>query len=216
MYKTLIFDIDGTLLNTNELILESFNYISQKYLNKKFNFKELTKFFGPPEDVIIKELFRKNYHTAKCDYYHFYDANFNLFTVRYQQIIKAIELLFENKILLAIYTGKGDLSTYITLEKLGILNYFTRIMTGDNLPEYKPSPLGINSFIEDYKLNKNEVLLVGDTSTDVKAAKAANIDVGLFLWASYEPGKALLENPNYCFWEPNSFLFFVKDLLNCK
>ena len=58
MYKAIIFDIDGTLADTNQLILESFNFISLKYLNSKFDFNELTKYFGPPENYLFQQLLK--------------------------------------------------------------------------------------------------------------------------------------------------------------
>ncbi|HOJ36907.1 MAG TPA: HAD family hydrolase [Ignavibacteriales bacterium] len=218
MYKAIIFDVDGTLLNTTDLILESFNYISEKYHNRRFNFKELTKFFGPPEDVIIKELFKENFEQARQDYYHYYATYFEHHTEKYQQILDALKLLNSSDIILAVYTGKGNLSTYITLEKLGIDKYFQKIMTGDNLPEYKPDAKGILDFMNEFNLRKKDVLLVGDTTTDIKAARNAGIDVGIFLWASYEKVKVLQNAPDYCFLEPNSFFFFIKVFFNfnCK
>ncbi|VAX15772.1 hypothetical protein MNBD_IGNAVI01-645, partial [hydrothermal vent metagenome] len=55
-FEGIIFDIDGTLTATNELIYATFNHVTKKYLNRTYTPKEITAFFGPTEDVIIKEL----------------------------------------------------------------------------------------------------------------------------------------------------------------
>jgi HAD superfamily hydrolase (TIGR01549 family) len=214
MYKAIIFDIDGTLADTNQLILESFNFISLKYLNSKFDFNELTKYFGPPENYLFQQLFKDNFEDAASDYYHFYAMNFHNYVVVFNEIIQAVKLLKNNNIILAIYTGKGNSSTYITLEKLGIFHLFDEIMTGDNLPSFKPNPIGIMNFIEKYNLKNDEVILFGDTLTDIKAAKGAEIPVGIFLWASYHKEIIFNHKPNFVFLTPLSFDYFIRTNYN--
>jgi len=51
-FEGIIFDIDGTLTSTNELIFASFNHVATKYLNKKLTNEEIISLFGPPEDTI--------------------------------------------------------------------------------------------------------------------------------------------------------------------
>ena len=55
MFKGIIFDIDGTLTSTNQLIFDSFNHIAKKYLNRTFTDDEIISLFGPTEDAILKE-----------------------------------------------------------------------------------------------------------------------------------------------------------------
>ena len=64
-FKGIIFDIDGTLTSTNDLIFASFNYITKKYLGKTFSNEEIVKWFGPTEDVILKEFCGDNYEKAR-------------------------------------------------------------------------------------------------------------------------------------------------------
>jgi len=55
LFDGFIFDIDGTLTSTNQLIFDSFNFIAKKYLNRAFTDEEIVAMFGPAEDVILKE-----------------------------------------------------------------------------------------------------------------------------------------------------------------
>ena len=50
LFDGFIFDIDGTLTSTNQLIFDSFNFIAKKYLDKTFTDEEIIAMFGPPED----------------------------------------------------------------------------------------------------------------------------------------------------------------------
>ena len=73
--EAIIFDLDGTLAETHELIFASFNHVTEKYLNKRMSNEEIVSYFGPTEDVILKEWMRDNYENARNDYYNFYEAN---------------------------------------------------------------------------------------------------------------------------------------------
>ncbi len=63
-FDGIIFDIDGTLTSTNELIFAAFNHIAKKYLDKTFSDEEIISFFGPTEDVIIKQWCGDKYEVA--------------------------------------------------------------------------------------------------------------------------------------------------------
>ena len=63
-----IFDIDGTLASTNELIFSTFRYITKKYLNKNISDEEIIELFGPTEDVILKMFMKDDYEEARNAY----------------------------------------------------------------------------------------------------------------------------------------------------
>ena len=131
-FKGIIFDIDGTLTSTNELIFASFNHITEKYLGKTYSSDEIINLFGPTEDQILKDMCGDNFETAKKDYYDFYSGNHHMADL-YPGIKDILSYLKENNILLSIYTGKGRKAAVITLKKLGIHDYFDLIITGDDV-----------------------------------------------------------------------------------
>jgi len=77
-FKGIIFDIDGTLTSTNELIFASFNNITEKYLGKTFTSDEIISLFGPTEDQILKEMCGNDFAQAKKEYYDYYDSNHHM------------------------------------------------------------------------------------------------------------------------------------------
>ena len=188
MFKGIIFDIDGTLTSTNELIFKSFNHIADKYLNRTFSNEEIIAMFGPTEDVILEKWCGDNFESARKDYYEFYRSHHYMAEL-YPGIKELLDNLKRKKILLSIFTGKGREASLITLEELGIKNYFTMIVTGDEVENHKPSPEGILQFIDRYKLKKDEVLMIGDSPGDVKASKQAGIKIASALWDSYAAEK---------------------------
>lgn len=210
--KGIIFDIDGTLTSTNDLIFESFRFISKKYLNKSLTNKEILSLFGPTEDVIIKKWFGDNFEDVKKDYYDFYLKNHEMADL-YPGIKEILEFLKQKKIILSIFTGKGRQAAAITLKELNIYNYFDLIVTGDDVKEHKPSAEGINLFLDKFNLNKDEVIMIGDSIVDVKASRASGIKVASVLWDSLSKEKVLNANSDYYFRSVKELKdFFVKEI----
>lgn len=196
--KGIIFDIDGTLTSTNELIFASFNHITEKYLGKTFSPDEIVSLFGPTEDQILMDMCGENFEQAKKEYYDFYSRNHHMADL-YPGIKDLLYHLKEKNLLLSIYTGKGRKAAIITLKKMEIYDYFDLIITGDDVAKHKPSAEGINKFIEKFVLEKNHVLMVGDSPADVKAAKASGVKIASVLWDSYAKEKVLQLKSDFVF-----------------
>lgn len=195
-----IFDIDGTLAETNELIFASFNHVSQKYLNKHFTPAEITAMFGPPEEVAIERLVGpERYASAVEDFFDFYTSQFKSMAKLHSGMLDILKYLKENGILLAVFTGKGSRSTEITLNALGIRGYFDMIVSGNDVSQHKPSGEGIQKVMKHFGLKPDEVLMIGDAVSDVKAAHEAGIPIAAVLWDSYGKEKVMGMETDFLF-----------------
>lgn len=194
-----IFDVDGTITSTNELIFASFNHITEKYLNKKYTFEEIVQFFGPPEDYIIKQMMGEMYPQAHKDYFEFYNKNHTAMADLYPGIKEILEIIKKKNLPLGIFTGKGRKAAIITLETLQVKDYFDLIITGDDVKKHKPAPEGLNMFVDQFKLAKERVILVGDAPADVIAAHSAGIKVASVVWDSYAKEEVLALKSDYIF-----------------
>jgi len=184
LFDGFIFDIDGTLTSTNQLIFDSFNFIAKKYLNRTFTNDEIISLFGPTEDVILKEWCGDKYEEARKDYYKYYSDHHGIAGL-YEGIKEILQQLKSNGYPIGIFTGKGREASIITLIKLGIDHYFDLIVTGDDVKNHKPSPEGILKFLNHFKLKPERVLMIGDSVSDVKASREAGIKIASVLWDSY-------------------------------
>lgn len=104
-FEGIIFDIDGTLTSTNELIFASFRHVAFKHLDKKLTNEEIISLFGPPEDVILKEWFKENLNEVIDDYYNFYEDEHRLADI-YPGIREILKIVKSKNIPLGIFTGK--------------------------------------------------------------------------------------------------------------
>lgn len=197
-YKGIIFDVDGTLTFTNQLIFDSFNHITKKYLGKSYSDEEVIALFGPTEDVILKEICNDEYESARKDYYKYYKDNHSIAQL-YDGIKSLIVEIKNADVLLSIFTGKGRTSALITLDEFELTNYFDLIVSGDDVENHKPSPEGINKFLQMFDLNPKDVLMIGDAPSDIIAANESGVEIASVVWDSYAEEEVRKLNPKNIF-----------------
>ncbi len=197
-FKGIIFDVDGTLTFTNQLIFDSFNHITKKYLGRNFPDDEIIALFGPTEDVILKEICKEEYENARKDYYTYYKDNHDI--ARLYDGIKELIIDIKNAgILLSVFTGKGRTSAIITLDELGLKDYFDMIVSGDDVKNHKPSPEGIIMFLNKHNFDPKEVLMIGDAPSDIIASNECGVEIASVVWDSYAEEEVRKLNPKNLF-----------------
>jgi pyrophosphatase PpaX len=205
-YSCVIFDIDGTLTQTNELIFDTFNHVTEKYLQRTYTPKEIIGMFGPPEEIAIERLVGKeNIDKAMEDFIAYYDRNFLSNAEIFPGIREIIESLKKKGLRLGVFTGKGRSTTLITLDKIGITKYFDMIVTGTDVINHKPSSEGIKKIIDSFSLKPDQVLMVGDAVSDIKAAHEAGVSIAAVVWDSYAKEKVMGMKVDYLFHSVEEF-----------
>ena len=203
-----IFDIDGTLTCTNKLIFASFNHIAKKYLGRTFTDEEIHSLFGPTEDIILKEWCGEKFEEAKEVYYNFYSDNHDMASV-HEGMIEILDHLKSKNFPLGVFTGKGRRAAIITLQKIDAEKYFDLIVTGDDVENHKPHAEGILKFVNQFGLNKEKVLMIGDSVGDVKASKEAGVKIASVLWDSHKEEKVKTMQSDYYFNSVNELREFL-------
>ena len=209
-----IFDLDGTLTQTNELIYATFNHVTKKYIDKVFTPMEITAMFGPPEEDAVEKIIGKEHiDDAMDDFYSFYESHHARMATLYNGTREILEFLKNRGLLLAIFTGKGKRSALITLEKVGIKNYFDLIVTGNDVENHKPSADGIRKVMTRFGLDPGEVLMVGDAVSDVKAAHEAGVRIAAVVWDSYAKEKVVAMPVDYLFHSVGEFVDWLRKVV---
>lgn len=210
-FDGIMFDIDGTLTSTNQLIFQSFNYVTKKYINKTYTDEELIAFFGPTEEAILKDLTGNDFEQARKDYFQFYNDHHKKLADIYPGIRDVLDLIKRRGIPLAVFTGKGKEAAVITLKMLNLYEYFDVIVTGDDVIEHKPSPEGILLFVNKFQFNRERVLLVGDAPADIQAARSAGVKIASVVWDSYAKETVLEAGSDYIFHTVDEMKEFISE-----
>lgn len=210
--KCIVFDMDGTLTQTNQLIYDSFNYIAQKYAGRTYTIPEITAMFGPPEEGALLAIVEpEQLDDVMDDYLAFYRSHHNRLARLYPGIEDVLHYIHKRGRMLAVFTGKGIRTTTITLQEFHIDHFFDYIVTGNDVVNHKPSSEGLRKIIDHFELQPEEVLMVGDAVSDVKAAHEAGVHIAVVLWDSYAKEKVLQMNTDCTFHNVHEFHNWLKN-----
>ncbi|HVN48116.1 MAG TPA: HAD-IA family hydrolase [Bacteroidota bacterium] len=213
--KCIVFDMDGTLTQTNRLIYDSFNYIAQKYTGHTFSIPEITAMFGPPEEgALLHIVTEEQLPQVMDDYLKFYRTEHNRLAQLFPGIEDVLKFIKQSGLKLAVFTGKGKYTTAITLEEFGIKKYFDYVVTGNDVENHKPSAEGLQKILDYFSLQPEAVLMVGDHVSDVKAAHDAGVKIAAVVWDSYAKEKVLQMQTDAVFDSVQDFHRWIKVQLN--
>lgn len=215
--KIILFDLDGTLIDSTDAILASFN---NSFKKKGFEFKgddeDIKKLIGYPLDVMYVNLgIEDKYKWEFVDAYkEHYKKISKAQTYLLDDAIEAVELASQIA-RVSIVTTKTRMYTTPLLENLNIIHHFEVITGRENVENPKPHPEPINITLEQMNYNKefHDVWMIGDTKLDLIAAAQANINsVGVL--CGYGKKDELLQYTNYV--ENNAFdaVKFIKEQKN--
>jgi len=213
--KCLIFDMDGTLTQTNQLIYDSFNYIAQKYRGRTYSIPEINAMFGPPEEGALLSIVEpEQLGEVMRDYLAFYRANHARLARLYPGIEDVLRFVRSRDRHIALFTGKGIHTTTITLQEFGIAGYFDYVVSGNDVVEHKPAAEGIRKILEHFTLQPDEVLMIGDAVSDVKAARSAEVPIAAVVWDSYGKENVLAMETDFVFHDVPSFRQWLRERLD--
>lgn len=172
-FELVIFDLDGTLVDTSQLIFDSFNFIMRKYKSLELTPKEIMHYFGPPEEIAIKNILGSDdFDNVWRDYLDFYENHLSQ-THLFSGIVELTTELRRAGTRLAIFTGKGSNTTELTLKYHGLMEIFDIIVTGSVVTNHKPNPEGVELALSRLGIESSRAVVVGDSLSDYKAASSA-------------------------------------------
>lgn len=209
--KLVIFDLDGTLANTLPLCIQAFRQSVEPLINRSITDSEIIATFGPSEEGTIKQLVPDYYDRGVTDYLSLYENLHEMCPEPFEGIRDLLEWLNENKLPIALVTGKGLYSTEISLKRFDIRHFFQYIETGSPAGPRKVD--GIKSVLTHYPdILTNEVIYVGDAPSDIEACKIVGIPIVAAAWAeTAEPEKLLALAPEYIFFHLEDFAHWLKN-----
>jgi len=197
-YKNILFDLDGTLIDSAAGIVESFHFAYLKIYNKEC-IHNLIPLIGPPIDQVLTSLNGEVDLNTKNIFVDEFKEHYDIIgykkTTLYNDVLDVLNILLEKKIKVFIATNKRMKPTILILDHLSIKKYFTEVYSLDfeNI-QFKNKTDLIAFILKNNTLTKSETLMIGDTIHDEIAANNNNID---FAWAEYGYGKN--ENSKYKF-----------------
>jgi len=180
--KVIIFDVDGTLIDTDNLVINSYHEVFKKYRpNYKLTKEEEISFLGPTLASIFPKYFKEDFDTLFQTYRN-YAINHLEDAKLYPNCKEVLSKLKDKGFKLAIVTSRFKNSLMGLLCDFKIDEYFDFIVTLDDVKKPKPDPEGINKVLKHFNCSKNEAIYIGDNDTDYYAGQSARVITGLVTW----------------------------------
>ena len=186
MKKAIIFDLDGTLLNTISDLNNSINLTYKAFnIDRVDSTKKTMSMVGHGIKNLIDQCFidyPKLSDSAYKKFLEIYNDEYYKTTTPYQGIKEMIDILVNNGIKIGVNSNKND-SYSKKLIEIHFPNINQDLVLGhiDNM-KVKPDPEGANLLISKMNVDKKDVVYIGDSSTDIKTAENAGIDSLSVTW----------------------------------
>lgn len=211
MLKAILFDLDGTLVNTNQLIFNSFQQAFKELLKDRvLSNEEIIDCIGPTLEQTGEKYYPQDPSSfVKC-YRHYYQINHDEMIEIFPGIIQMLESLKQLELRLVIVTSKKRDMTIKALQYLKIYDYFDLIISSDDINSPKPHPEPIETVMKYYGLTQDECLMVGDNSHDIECAHAAGVKSVAVGWAMRGADYLKKYHPTYIIDEANDLLTVIK------
>ena len=198
--EVLLFDLDGTLVDSatdlhramnmslNALQLPTVTEAQVRvWVGKgtalfcQSTLQHLTGNVDPAQQQLLLDTFLKIYNADPC-----------VETQPFDGILEFLEWGLAQKKTMICVTNKPEAPARAIVDQLGMNHYFADVIGGDRFEERKPHPRQLLHCVEQYAQSKDQVLMIGDSSNDVEAARRAGIDCVVVSYG-YNHGENILD-----------------------
>ena len=179
MIKTVIFDLDGTLLNTLEDLKDSTNYALVQFGFPQRSLEEVRHFVGNGVQKLIERAVPAICDKETCKkclavFKEHYSQNMYNHTAPYVGILDVLKKLRQNEIKIGVVSNKFDFAVKELCKK-----YFTDLVDvaigqADDVPK-KPAPDGVFKAMKELRAEKSLTVYIGDSEVDVQTAKNSEL-----------------------------------------
>jgi len=187
---TIIFDLDGTLVDTAPDLMNAHNYVMKKYGYPTKSTEDIRNLVGQGAGALIGRSIwgqaKKEFHSVSDkrikdqmskDFVDFYGKNIIKESTLIHGVKEFLKWCKEKNISMAVCTNKQEHLAIDLLKKIGIYDYFEYVAGHDTFDFCKPDPRHLTNIIEILDGDRKKTLMFGDSETDANAARAASIPV---------------------------------------
>jgi len=187
---TILFDLDGTLVDTAPDLMNAHNHVMKKYGFPTKSTQEIRNLVGQGVGALIGRSIwgqaKKEFHSVKDkeikdqmskDFVNFYGKNIINESTLIEGVKEFLKWCKTQNISMAVCTNKQEYLAIDLLKKIGIYDYFEYVAGSNTFDYCKPDPRHLTSVIEILGGNLKRSLMIGDSETDANAAKAASLPV---------------------------------------
>ncbi|MDR2192132.1 MAG: HAD-IA family hydrolase, partial [Endomicrobium sp.] len=184
MFDFIIFDLDGTLIDSQRDITSAVNCVRREFNFSPLDIDQVRACLGSGIKSLVERVVPgetlKNREDALEKFRFYYGKCLTDTTKPYDSVSETLEALKGVK--KAVLSNKTETFSKEILDRLGLLKYFVEVWGGDTIGVKKPDPQPILDLIKNAQTYKSKTLMIGDSANDFKAAKAAGVKCAAALY----------------------------------
>ena len=183
-YTSILIDFDGTLANTNGLVIGSWKHTFRQLQGIEQSDEFIKKTFGEPLGVSMQKFFPDVPVEEAINVYRGYQKDvFENLIEPFDGMVELVKELKAKGYKTAVTTSRMAPSTLAGLRKFGLVEDFDVIVTADDTTKHKPDPEPVLITLEKLGVKPEEALMIGDSMFDIKCAHNAGVEAVLVGWA---------------------------------
>lgn len=197
--NAILFDLDGTLINTNELIISSFLHTLEKYYPSRYKREDVLPFMGPSLKETFESLDAEKAEEMIKVYREYNLANHDQIVTIFDGVYETVKELKNRGFKLAIVTTKLSDVVAMGLKLTKLDQFFEVIVAMDHVKTPKPDPEPVLLALEKLGAKPEEAIMVGDNHHDILAGKNAGTMTAGVAWSLKGKQHLAEYKPDYIF-----------------
>jgi pyrophosphatase PpaX len=210
MFKYILFDLDGTLINSNDVIIKCLRETAKKYINRDLSNEELNNILGKPIKDQLLLIHNKNVEEMIECYKKLYRKYRDELTKEFEGIKEMLDTLKEKGYTMGIVTSKGTSGIEHALTKFHMHRYFDVTISANDVENHKPHPEPILKALKALDGNIQEAILIGDSLSDILCGKNTGIITILVDWSILPREMLLKADPNFVAKTPEDIVNIIE------
>lgn len=185
-FKAVLFDADGTLLDTTEFIYQAFEYTFRRHGIKAIPREELASLMGTELEQVYATVVADMDPAVLSRTHREFQKHNGQLVKAYPDVLNVLTQLRAQGIKTAVITSrKGHVAS--SLEHTGVFQLVDVTISGNDVTHNKPHPEGIEKALATLEVPASDAVVVGDTAADIAAGRAAGVSTIGVTWGFYGP-----------------------------
>jgi len=195
---TILFDYDGTLMDTDDIIIDAWQYTYRKMTGEELAVETILKDFGEALRDTMSKYFSGDQLEEAIEIHRVFQTDTYLEKIRmFPGTPELIHELKERGYRVAVVTSRRKPTTVMGLEKFELMDVLDCIVTADETEKHKPDPEPVLFALKSLNCQPEEAIMVGDTVMDMGCGRAAGVKTVLTTWAKAAQYQKMNVSPDF-------------------